>query len=291
MKKGILILAISLIAFLAFESCSDNRKTVESLNKRIDSLEQENSRKDGDIKDVMSFVGVIADGLDSIAQHENTLFYSNKGREGTIVDRDQLKKNLEMFESILANQREKIAQLEDSLKAKGENLGKLSQLIAYLNQQLDEKDAMISNLRAELQNSKVNILHLQKKVASLNDDNNKLNNTINNQVEALKIQSDIINEGYVKIGTKKSLSELGIVSGGLFKKKTINPNAIPKDQYTKVDIRTMNEIPLNSSSPKILTQMPTSSYKIEKKSKNQSTLYILDANAFWSVSNFLIIQL
>ena len=53
----------------------------------------------------------------------------------------------------------------------------------------------------------------------------------------------------------------------------------------------MNEIPLNSSSPKILTQMPTSSYKIEKKSKNQSTLYILDANAFWSVSNFLIIQL
>lgn len=291
MKKGILILAISLIAFLAFESCSDNRKTVESLNKRIDSLEQENSRKDGDIKDVMSFVGVIADGLDSIAQHENTLFYSNKGREGTIVDRDQLKKNLEMFESILANQREKIAQLEDSLKAKGENLGKLSQLIAYLNQQLDEKDAMISNLRAELQNNKVNISHLQKKVANLKDDNNKLNRTISNQVEALKIQSDIINEGYVKIGTKKSLSELGIVSGGFLKKKTVNPNAISKDQYTKVDIRTMNEIPLNSSSPKILTQMPTSSYRIEKKGKNQSTLYILDANAFWSVSNFLIIQL
>lgn len=291
MKNGIFILTISLIAILAFESCSDNRKTVELLNKRIDSLEQENSRKDGDIKDVMSFVGVIADGLDSIAQHENTLFYSNKGREGTIVDRDQLKKNLEMFESILANQREKIAQLEDSLKAKGENLGKLSQLIAYLNQQLDEKNSMISNLRAELQNNKVNISHLQKKVANLKDDNNKLNRTISNQAEALKIQSDIINEGYVKIGTKKSLSELGIVSGGFLKKKTVNPNAISKDQYTKVDIRTMNEIPLNSGSPKILTQMPTSSYKIEKKGKNQSTLYILDANAFWSVSNFLIIQL
>jgi chromosome segregation ATPase len=291
MKNGIFILTISLIAILAFESCSDNRKTVELLNKRIDSLEQENSRKDGDIKDVMSFVGVIADGLDSIAQHENTLFYSNKGREGTIVDRDQLKKNLEMFESILANQREKIAQLEDSLKAKGENLGKLSQLIAYLNQQLDEKNSMISNLRAELQNNKVNISHLQKKVANLKDDNNKLNRTISNQAEALKIQSDIINEGYVKIGTKKSLSELRIVSGGFLKKKTVNPNAISKDQYTKVDIRTMNEIPLNSGSPKILTQMPTSSYKIEKKGKNQSTLYILDANAFWSVSNFLIIQL
>ena len=291
MKKSVFIIALSVIVSLVFESCSDNRKTVELLNKRVDSLEQENSRKDGDIKDVMSYVGIIADGLDSIAKQENTLFYTNKGKEGTIVDRDQLKKNLEMFESILANQRERIAQLEDSLKAKGDNLGKLSHLIAYLNQQLDEKDAMISKLRAELQNSKVNISHLQKKVANLNDDNNKLNNTINNQVEALKIQSDIINEGYVKIGTKKSLSELGLVSGGFLKKKKVNPNAIPKDQYTKVDIRTFSEISLNSSSPKILTQMPASSYKMEKKGKKQYTLYILDANAFWSVSNFLIIQL
>ena len=291
MKKGIFVFFLFLIACFVLESCSDNRKTVESLNKRIDSLEQENSRKDGDIKDVMSYVGIIADGLDSIAKQENTLFYTNKGKEGTIVDRDQLKKNLEMFESILANQRERIAQLEDSLKAKGDNLGKLSHLIAYLNQQLDEKDAMISKLRAELQNHKVNISHLQKKVASLNDDNNKLNNTINNQVEALKIQSDILNEGYVMIGTKKSLSELGLVSGGFLKKTKVNPNAIPKDQYTKVDIRTFSEISLNSSSPKILTQMPASSYKMEKKGKKQYTLYILDANAFWSVSNFLIIQL
>lgn len=128
-------------------------------------------------------------------------------------------------------------------------------------------------------------------MANLKDDNEQLNNTINNQVEALKIQSDIINEGYVMIGTKKSLSEQGIVSGGFLKKKKVNPNAVPKDQYTKVDIRTFNEISLNSSSPKILTQMPDSSYKIEKKGKKQCTLYILDANAFWSVSNFLIIQL
>ena len=291
MKKGIFVFVLFLIASFVFESCSDNSKTVESLNKRIDSLEQENTRKDGDIKDVLSYVGVIADGLDSIAKQENTLFYTNKGKEGTIVDRNQLKKNLEMFESILANQKQRIAQLEDSLKAKGENMNRLSRLIAYLNEQIDEKNALISKLRAELENNKVNISRLQKRVANLKDDNEQLNKTINNQVEALKIQSDIINEGYVMIGTKKSLTEQGIVSGGFLKKKKVNPNAIPKDQYTKVDIRTFSEIPLNSSSPKVLTQMPASSYKIEKKGKKQFVLYVLDANAFWSVSNFLIIQL
>lgn len=291
MKKGIVVLVLSVIASLVFESCSDNRKAVESLNKRIDSLERENSRKDGDIKDVMSYVGVIADGLDSIAKQENTLFYTNKGKEGTIVDRNQLKKNLEMFERMLEDQKQRVAQLEDSLKAKGENMNRLSRLIAYLNEQIDEKNSLISKLRAELQNNKANISHLQQKVANLKDDNEKLNKTINNQVEALKVQSDILNEGYVMIGTKKSLSEQGIVTGGFLKKKKVNPNAIPKDKYTKVDIRSFSEISFNSGSPKILTQMPESSYKIEKKGKKQYTLYVLDANAFWSVSNFLIIQL
>ena len=163
MKKVIFVFVLFLIASFVFESCSDNSKTVESLNKRIDSLEQENTRKDGDIKDVLSYVGVIADGLDSIAKQENTLFYTNKGKEGTIVDRNQLKKNLEMFESILANQKQRIAQLEDSLKAKGENMNRLSRLIAYLNKQIDEKNVLISKLRAELQNHKVNISNLQKK--------------------------------------------------------------------------------------------------------------------------------
>ena len=40
----------------------------------------------------------------------------------------------------------------------------------------------------------------------------------------------------------------------------------------------------------IITQMPASSYKIEKKDKNTSVLYILDHEAFWGVSNYLVIQ-
>ena len=59
--------------------------------------------------------------------------------------------------------------------------------------------------------------------------------------------------------------------------------------FTKVDIRTFTEVTINSGNPKILTQMPASSYRIEK-GKGSSILYILDPTAFWSVSNYLIIQ-
>lgn len=279
----------AVVCFFCFGGCSgDNRKNAELLNKQLDSLRQENSKKEGDIKDMMSFVGILADGLDSIAKQENMLFYTNKGKEGTIADRDQLRKNLEMFEQTLSTQKKRIAQLVDSLKARGESLSKLTTLVTYLNQQLEEKNNVINSLRADLNNKNVNIVQLQNKVSSLSESNTMLSEKVEKQKQAMTVQTEIINEGYVKIGDKKKLADMGIISGGFLKKTKVNYDAIQKHQFMRVDIRNFTEIPIKSSNPKILTQMPASSYRIEK-GKDVSTLYIIDPTAFWSVSNYLII--
>ena len=286
-RKMVRKLFLFLVLFLV--ACSGNKQY--SLEERIDSLQKENARKDRDINDMTTYVSLLADGLDSIAKQEDMLFYTNKGREGTIVDKEQLRKNLDMFEETLNLQRQRIAQLADSLKARGEKLSNLSRLVTFLNQQLDEKNAVINDLRSELQNKNVNISQLQKKVTALTEDNTQLNQRVETQVQALKVQTEIINEGFIKIGTKKALTDLGIITGGFLKKKKVNLNAIKQDQFMRVDIRYFKEIPLNSGDPKILTQMPASSYRITKTSKNQSVLYILDPTAFWSISNYLIVQL
>jgi len=291
MLKNHFSLIILLVSFgLCVFGCKKNGKmSYDELNKEVDSLKKDNIKKDRDIKDMMSFVGVLADGLDSIAQQEEILFYSNKGKEGTIVDREQLKKNLEMFEKTLATQKQRIAQLVDSLKARGESLSRLTSLVSYLNKQLEEKDEMINSLRADIDNKNVNISQLQQRVRTLTESNTKLNEKVERQVKALSVQTEIINEGYVKIGTKKALAELGIISTGFLKKTKVNYNTIDKNKFMRVDIRNFTEITINSSNPKILTQMPASSYKIEK-GKDSSILYIIDPTAFWSVSNYLVIQ-
>lgn len=276
---------------LFFAACTGNQQEKAQLEERIDSLQRENSRKDKDLNDMTTYLSLLADGLDSIAKQENILFYTNKGRERTIVDKDQLRKNLDMFEETLNQQRQRIAQLADSLKARGENLSNLSRLVTYLNQQLDEKNYQINKLRSELQKKNVNITQLQKKVTALTEDNTQLNQRVETQVQALNAQTEMINEGFVKIGTKKEFTDLGIISGGFLKKKKVNLNAIQQDQFMRVDIRYFKEIPLNSGNPKLLTQMPSSSYRITKTGKNQSVLYISDPTAFWSISNYLIIQL
>ena len=270
--------------------CADGKQQeIDKLNKQVDSLMQDNAKKDGDMKDMMSFVGVMADGLDSIAQKEGMLFYTNKGKEGTIVDRAQLKKNLEMFENTIAEQKQRIAKMADSLKARGARLEKLTALVDYLNKQLDEKDNMIKSLRADLDKKNVNIAHLQSTVASLNESKSQLERKVERQVQALSTQTEMLNEAYVMIDTKKALADRGVISSGLLKKTKVNYHALQKSQFKKVDIRSYTEVQINSGNPKILTQMPASSYRIVKNGAT-STLYISDPTAFWSVSNYLIIQ-
>lgn len=294
MKKSFIFLTSFILIFvsLGIISCKEGKNPeIDRLQQKVDSLSQENVRKDDDINDMKSFVSVLADGLDSIAVHEEVLFYTNKGREGTVIDREQLKKNLEMFGNMLSDQKQRIAHLTEALKERGDSVSKLAILVNLLNKQIDEKDKYIRSLRVELEKKNVNIAQLQKRVLTLKESNTNLTARVESQVDALKTQTEIINEGYVKVASKKELTKLGLLSSGFLQKTKVNHDAIQKDMFMRVDIRTFTEITIESSNPKILTQMPSSSYKIEKKGKNQSTLYILDANAFWSVSNFLIIQL
>lgn len=289
-KPKTLLLLVVTVILSGIISCKDsNLPEKDYWVAKVDSLEKENNHKDTQINDMMSFVSVLADGLDSIARQEDMLFAGSQGREGTGIDREQLKRNLEAFENMLNQQKQRIAQLADSLRSRGANLEKLTSLVNYLNKQLDEKNDVIRSLRADIDKKNVSIAQLQRRVSSLSESNTQLTKKVERQVEALDTQTEIINEGYVKIGTAKEHKAQGILTGGFLKKKRVNVSTLRHDKFMKVDIRVFTEIPINSPDPKVLTHMPPSSYRIVKNGKT-STLYVTDPTTFWSVSNFLIIQ-
>ena len=271
--------------------CSDGSKDkIAEMQETIDSLKRVDANRQNDIGNLTMFIETLSEGLDSIAQQEHSLFYTNKGKEGTTIDRKQLRKNLEMFQQTLIGQRERIAQLADSLKRKGADMKKLNKIIDYLNQQLDSKDLLIKALRADLEKKTVNINELNDKVTALTEDNTKLNQQIEMQAEALTTQSNEFNQAYVKIGTKRELKSCGLLSGGFLKKTKVNYTNLQTSLFTKVDIRTMTEIPINSSNVKVMSPMPVSSYTIVREDDGRTILRILDPSSFWSVSNYLIIQ-
>lgn len=285
---GILIPILSIGILIGSSGNYENK--VAEMQAKIDSLESVDSNHQKEFMDLSSFIETLSDGLDSIAIQENSLFYTNKGKERTIVDRKQLRKNLEMFQQTLSNQRLRIAQLTDSLRQKGTHMSKLNRLIDYLNQQLDSKDKLIQTLRADLEKKNVSIGQLNDMVNNLTEDNTKLTQEIEMRKEAMNAQNDAINLAFLKMGTKKELKDAGLLTGGFMKKKRVNYENLPKDKFMQVDIRLLTELPISSSKPKILSPMPESSYRLVKEGKDRTILRIIDPTFFWSVSNYLIIQ-
>lgn len=283
------ILVLMAVGF-GFSSCNNGKQQIDKLQERIDSLEKVDTERQNDIKDLTGFITILSDGLDSIAAQEDMLFTS-KGVEGVCVDYKQLRLNLEMFEEKLIQQKQRINQLSDSLKSKGAKIEMLSGLVKHLNLQLDEKNRMIQNLKAELNKKNVNLAQLKRRVSSLSESNTQLAERAEQQLEALKAQDEVINEGYIKIGTKKELISGGFLSGGFLKKTKVDVNGLQKDRFTKVDIRSFSELPISAKSAKIMTQMPQSSYRWIKAGDGKLVLQINDPTTFWSASNFLIIQI
>ena len=192
--------------------------------------------------------------------------------------------NLNSFGALLQRQRERIEFLEDSITnlSDAQNV-KFLTILRGLQAQIKEKDAMISELKVELNKKNANIAQLESRVSALSEKTQE-------QETIMTVQSDMMNEGYVRLGTKKELQRDGILTrAGLFKKKLDVSNFNP-ELFTKIDIRTFLELKIEGKKPEIITQMPASSYQMDENEDGTYTLRILDPTSFWSVSNYLVIQ-
>ena len=244
----------ALFVLLSVFSCKNEKVDMSKYMVERDSIMQENKAKTQQLDELNGVIATIATGLDSIAIQENILF-TNKGRDGVMLDRQQIAANLKGMAEILARQRQKIQMLQDSLAHKKSSQGveRLQKVVEFLNQQLAEKDKVIQSLRADLNNSKKDITQLR---ASLSDMRTRASNAEQKTkvlTTALSKQDEVINECYVKIGTKKQLSAAGLLKGGFLQKKKVSYENVDKSKFNAVDIRKFREIQLHSNNPKILT--------------------------------------
>lgn len=282
MKKA----SLFFIGVIILVSC-ENRDSKSAFLAERDSIININNRQKQELEALNSTMNIISMSLDSIAQQEKLIYFS---QEGTALPRRQVLDNLYYFKDLLERQRAQISALQDSLRHAGTPLiEKLNNVIAFLNQQLGEKDKTIQELTRDLSQKNRSISQLRKHVGSLQENISELEQKNQVQQKALDIQNEMLNECYVRIGTRKELQQANLLTGGILRKK-VNYVNLNKKQFTKVDIRQFKEININSKRPKILTPMPKDSYRIENVSGG-TILHITEPSKFWSVSNYLIIQI
>lgn len=285
-------------AFVSILACKNERVDMAGYMKERDSLIIENQANKEELAELNSIISTVSAGLDSIAIQEGIL-YSGKTRDGVALNRNQIIANINSMAEILKRQREKIQSLQDSLAMRSANPNKSSQsieklqnVIAFLNKQLAEKDNEIQSLRRDVNSKNKDINQLRTSLSDMRNRAEKAENRTQVVTQALAKQDEIINECYIKIGTKKQLVASGLLKGGFLQKKKVNHEDVDKSKFNAVDIRKFREVTLKSNNPKILTPQPSNnSFHFEENGDGTCTLVITNPTQFWSVSNFLIIQL
>lgn len=277
--KNFVWVAISLMLLASCGGQENKRLTAE-----MDSLKWVIENQNENLHEMTSCLDVVANGLDSIHQQENIIYMGRDEVTGKKLTRQELKQRMKALAELISRQRERIDALEDSLSFKtNKQLKSLKMVIASLNAQLEEKERTIADLKT--------VVEIQRmSVDSLRKDKAELEGHVQNQEKALKVQDEIINEGYYIIGTRKELKEAGVITGKLLQKSKVNLETADLTKLQKIDIRDFGtELKIDAKKAVILSHMPETSYRMVE-GNNQVTLFIEDVNLFWSMSKILVIQ-
>lgn len=264
--------------------------TAERLAAENDSLRNQVNSQSKSIENYLTAIETINATLDSIDVQDKLIFASDT--EGTAT-RDMVLANLDRFEMVILKQQHKIRDLERRLEENEDSSSAAKSLISHLQAQIASKNRQISRLKKELEDKNIDIARLQARVEQQNITITTQTATITElttrnrkQGEALARQDAILNNGYVLIGTKDDLSRKGIIKKG----RVVSDAALDRSKFFQVDIRQWKEISFRAKKPRILTNMPASSYELTTSGDRNFTLRITDPSNFWRISNYLIIQ-
>lgn len=282
---------INLILGSCFIMCGCNHGKMERLQQKMDSLQTVIDSNHAQMDEMDKVMNLISNSLDSISQQEGLLFVTKSEESGQPGYKKKMLQQLDMFGALIERQRVQLEALQDSLNMKETKRSKeLNNVISFLTAELAQKDKTIKRLQNDLFKNKIKITELSGKVNQLAKENMQKEELITAQETALTEQDNIINEGYIIIGTKKELIELGILSnGGFLSKAKLNLDNVSLDKYKKIDIRDYKNDTIVGRKVTLLTHMPTESYSLIKHN-DEYVLDIIDNGLFWSLSKFLVIQ-
>ena len=281
MKK---ILCLALCA-ATLASCNFTTKREQELVAKNDSLVAVLTEQNVALDEAMEAIADIQEGFHAINEAEGRLSIQSQGREG-LSDVDRMKEDVLFIQQKMEENRKKIEELEKKLKVGSAETASLRKVIAGLQKDLEEKVASIAALHGELAQKNIRIAELDNAVAVLMGDVNTLHQVTDAQQEVIEEQVEQLNRAWYVYGTAKELRDQNILRSG----KVLESPDFNKEYFTEVDVRVDRVYPLYTKNAKLLTMHPAGSYEFTKDADKMVTLNIVDFEAFWSVSRYMVIQ-
>lgn len=268
----------------ALASCT-NVKREKELTARNDSLTVALNEKNVALDQAMQAIADIQEGFRVINEAEGRVAIQSQGAEG-ITDAQRLKEDILFIQQKMADNRKQIEDLQKKLAAGGAETANLRKVLANLQKELEAKVVRIAALQGELASKNIRIAELDSAVVMLTGDVNALQEITDVQQGVIEQQITQLNTAWYVYGTAKELKEQNILKNG----KVLSSTEFNKNYFTEIDVRDDKVFPLYAKHAKLLTAHPDGSYEFAKDDEKLLTFHIIDADAFWSVSRYMVIQ-
>jgi len=160
--------------------------------------------------------------------------------------------------------------------------------VSTLKGQLEEMDFAVASLNARVDTlTRVSTNLRQRSNTQMTQIENQ-EGQIQEQSEKIAFQTKSLNTAFYVTGTSKELKAQQVIENA--RAKTISSTFDPT-AFTKIDITSIQEIPLEAKKAKLLTVHPVDSYVFQEgeTKKSLESLKITNPEKFWSTSKYLVV--
>lgn len=296
MKKGVITTAIICLILLiagAFIVNSmynnEQKKHAAIVENQKHSFTQLLTSRDSVINEWMLTFDEIEKDLGTVKEKENIITMKSSDKEFSKDKKQQILKDIEYVNTLLDQNKKKIASLTAQLNASGGTIKGLQVKVAELEAQMKQRETEIADLKTTLTKKDFEIGQLNTRMSEQQV-------VITQKDEKITNQTAELNKGYIASGTYKTLKAKGLISKeggflGLGKKELLHRD-FSDNLFTQVNIRDLKSIPVNSKDAKLITSHPSSSYELVRDKDNKiASIDIKDPDQFWKISKYAVVEI
>jgi predicted nucleic acid-binding Zn-ribbon protein len=283
----IILLVTGIIVYSLYHH--EHTKLLSQMENQKNSFTNTITSRDSVIGEWMVTFDEIEKNIATIKEKEHMISMNSSNNELSKDKRQRVLDDIQYINSLLEQNKQKIASLNAQLKKSGGTIKALQNKIADLEASVKQSEIEISDLKSTLVSKNFEI-------DQLNTQNSELKNTIVQNEEKINKQTYEINKAFFACGTYKQLKAKGLLTKeggfiGLGKTKSL-AGSFSDSSFVQIDITQTKSIPVNSKKARLITEHPANSYQfIRGKDNKIESVEIKDPAKFWKISKYAVVEI
>jgi predicted nucleic acid-binding Zn-ribbon protein len=283
----IILLIAGIIIFSLYNR--EHNKLINLMETQKTSLTDKVNARDSVINEWITTFDDIEKNIAMIKEKEKLITVNSSNPEISNDKRLQVLEDIKTINTLLEQNKKKIAFLNAQLKKSGGTIKVLQIKISELEASMKQNENEISELKTSLVEKKFEVEQLNTQVAVMQD-------TIAKKDEKISTQAYEMNKAFYTCGTYKELKAKGLLTKeggfiGLGKTESLTGN-FTDNSFVQIDLTVTKSISVNSKSAKLISEHPAGSYEfIRDKDKRIISIEIKDPALFWKISKYAVVEI